>query len=157
MQNLLTFKLFKKVAIILSLIITLVGSLTFVMTYKNIGFGEQFVGQWLSSLLLAATTMAPLGFLMVALITKLVSVVMPTASENKRNFVIGLSMALIMESFMALVTTINNLGFPEHGTLVNQWLQDWGQAILIALPFGLVTSLMMTLFVKPKLERLMAS
>lgn len=157
MPKLLKSKLLKKIAIILPLIITLVGSLTFVMTYMNIGFGDQFINQWLTSLLLAAITMAPLGFLMVAIISKLVLAVMPKASENKRNFVIGLSMALIMESFMALVTTMNNLGLPANVDLINQWLQNWGQAVLIALPFGLVISLIMTLFVKPRLERLMAS
>ncbi|WP_197480499.1 DUF2798 domain-containing protein [Marinomonas sp. SBI22] len=55
-------KLLKKIAIVASIIVTLVGSLTFVMTYQNIGFNDNFVRQWLSSLALAALSMAPIGF-----------------------------------------------------------------------------------------------
>ncbi len=42
-------KLLKKIVIILSLITTIIGSLTFVMTYMNIGFGNDFLSQWLTS------------------------------------------------------------------------------------------------------------
>lgn len=150
-------KLLKKIAIILSLITTIIGSLTFVMTYMNIGFGNDFLSQWLTSFLLAATTMAPLGFVMVAIISKLVTMVMPKASEAKRNLAVGIAMAFVMEGSMALVTTMNNLGFPATAERIYPWLQEWGQAFLVALPLGLVIGLIMSIFIKPRLERVMAS
>ncbi|PKG57105.1 hypothetical protein CXF83_17285 [Shewanella sp. Choline-02u-19] len=143
----------KKILVTVSLVLTLIGSLTFVMTYKNIGFGEQFLYQWIASTLIVAITMAPIGFMMVAVISKIVVLVLPRASESKRNVIIGVAMALVMESIMALVTTLNNIEFTTLSELMNVW---WS-ALIIALPLGLLISLMMTTLVKPKLERYLAS
>ena len=62
-------KIVKKILVMLSLVFTLIGILTFAMTYQNIGFNEQFFEQWLTSTLWSVTTMAPLGFLMIAIIS----------------------------------------------------------------------------------------
>jgi hypothetical protein len=146
-------KMAKKILVVVPLVLTLIGSLTFVMTYQNIGFGELFLYQWIESTLLVATTMAPLGFLMIAVISKMVVLVLPKASEAKRNVVIGVTMALVMESIMALVTTLNNTGFPA----ISEFFTAWWSALIIALPLGLLISLLMTTFIKPKLERYLAS
>lgn len=146
-------KLLKKIAIVASIIVTLVGSLTFVMTYQNIGFTDNFVRQWLSSLALAALIMAPIGFLLMTLVSRFVKKCLPNTSDLKRNFVVGFSMAVIMESVMALVTTLNNLGM----TNAAEFAQNWFGAFTLALPLGIFIALMMTLFIKPRLERYMAS
>ncbi len=146
-------RIVKKTLVMLSLIFTLIGLLTFVMTYQNIGFNEQFFEKWLTATLWSATTMAPVGFLMIAIISKIVSIALPKATESKQNFVIGVSMAVIMESIMALVTTINNIDVKT----VTELTVYWWQAFVIALPLGLLISLIMSLFVKPKLERYMAN
>lgn len=146
-------KIIKKALVMLSLIFTLIGLLTFAMTYQNIGFNEQFFEKWLTSTLWSATTMAPLGFIMIAIISKLVSIALPKAIESRQNFVIGVSMAVIMESIMTLVTTINNIDI----NTVTELAIYWWQAFVIALPLGLLISLIMSLFVKPRLDRYMAS
>jgi hypothetical protein len=146
-------KIIKKALVMLSLIFTLIGLLTFAMTYQNIGFNEQFFEKWLTSTLWSATTMAPLGFIMIAIISKLVSIALPKATESRQNFVIGVSMAVIMESIMTLVTTINNIDI----NTVTELTIYWWQAFVIALPLGLLISLIMSLFVKPRLDRYMAS
>ncbi len=146
-------KMAKKILVVVPLVLTLIGSLTFVMTYQNIGFGELFLYQWIESTLLVATTMAPLGFLMIAVISKMVVLVLPKASEAKRNVIIGVTMALVVESIMALVTTLNNIGFPA----ISEFFTAWWSALIIALPLGLLISLIMTTFIKPKLERYLAS
>jgi len=146
-------KFVKKILVMSLLVISLISILTFAMTYQNIGFNELFFEQWLASTFWSATTMAPLGFVMIAIISKVVSIALPRAAESKQNFIIGILMAVVMESFMALVTTINNVGILTITELAGYW---W-HAFLIALPLGLVISLLMTLFVKPRLERYMAS
>ena len=146
-------KLLKKIAIVASIIVTLVGSLTFIMTYQNIGFADNFISQWLSSLALAAVIMAPIGFSLMTLISYLAKRCLPNTSEVKRNFVVGFSMALIMESVMAVVTTYNNLGVSNAA----EFAQNWFGAFILALPLGVLIALMMTLIIKPRLERYMAS
>ncbi|MBD1583863.1 DUF2798 domain-containing protein [Pseudoalteromonas sp. S16_S37] len=146
-------KLLKKILVMVPVVFTLVGILTFVMTYKNIGLSDGFVAQWLTSTLWAATTMAPIGFVMAALISKVVAVLQPKARDAIKNTVIGISMAVIMEGFMAAVTTINNVPYKSMATFVVYW---W-QAFILALPVGLLISVFMTLTVKPRLERFMAS
>lgn len=146
-------KLFKKIVIVASIVLTLVGSLTFVMTYRNIGFDDDFISQWLSSLALAAVVMAPIGFMMMSLISKLIKKILPNTADTKRNFIVGFSMAIIMESVMSLVTTFNNLGMTTH----LEFAQNWWGAFILALPLGIFIALMMTLFIKPRLETYMAS
>ncbi|MGI2110434.1 DUF2798 domain-containing protein [Shewanella frigidimarina] len=145
-------KIAKKILVTVSLILTLIGSLTFVMTYQNIGFGEKFFYQWIVSTLLAATTMAPIGFMMITVISKIALLIFPNVSEAKRNVAIGVAMALVMEGIMALVTTLNNIGF----TALSELITAWWSALIIALPLGLLISLMMTTLVKPELERYLA-
>ncbi len=152
-MKLINSKMIKKLLIMVPLVFTLVGILTFVMTFQNLGFVDGFFNQWLSSTVWAATTMAPLGFVMVALVGKAVSMFLPKASERIQNTVIGILMAIIMEGFMALVTTINNLS----GVTGLAFFTQWWHAFLIAIPVGLMISMVMTLAIKPRIERFMAS
>ncbi|BBN83277.1 hypothetical protein PA25_32620 [Pseudoalteromonas sp. A25] len=146
-------RLFKKILVMVPVVFTLVGILTFVMTYQNIGFSNSFVEQWLTSTIWAATTMAPIGFVMVAIISKVVNALLPKTRDVIKNAVIGISMAIVMEGFMAAVTTINNVRYVSLEAFVDYW---W-QAFIIALPVGLLISVFMTLTVKPRLERFMAN
>ncbi|WP_462173963.1 DUF2798 domain-containing protein [Pseudoalteromonas xiamenensis] len=145
--------LLRKMLVLVPLIFTLIGILTFVMTYQNIGFSNAFVEQWLTSTLWAATTMAPIGFVMVTIISKVVGTLIPNTREVTKNTVIGISMAIIMEGIMAVVTTINNV----HYTSIIEFSGAWWQAFIVALPVGLLISVFMNLTVKPRLERFMAS
>ncbi|MDP4489500.1 MULTISPECIES: DUF2798 domain-containing protein [Pseudoalteromonas] len=145
--------LIKKVLVAAPMVVALVGILTFVMTYQNIGFTNRFVEQWLTSTLLSATTIAPIGFAMVMVISKVAESLMPNTAKIIKNTVIGISMAIIMEGIMAAVTTINNVPYRSMSEFINTWFH----AFTIALPVGLLISVFMTLTVKPRLERFMAS
>jgi len=57
-------------------------------------------------------------------------------------------MAIIMESIIAVVLTVKN-GSYESSV---QFSQLFFNSLLFALPVGLTLSLVMTLFIKPKLE-----
>ncbi|WP_238322827.1 MULTISPECIES: DUF2798 domain-containing protein [Pseudoalteromonas] len=73
--------LIKKVLVAAPMVVALVGILTFVMTYQNIGFTNRFVEQWLTSTLLSATTIAPIGFAMVMVISKVAESLMPNTAK----------------------------------------------------------------------------
>jgi hypothetical protein len=56
-------------------------------------------------------------------------------------------MAVIMESIMAIVTTINLHGF----LLPSEFVDYWGATFISALPAGLIISVLMSLVIKPRL------
>ena len=142
-----------KVLVMMSLMLTVGGSLTAVMTYMNVGFGEAFIGNWFSSLALAVVIIMPIGAVMMTLVTKLVAKVLPNYGEKARNLVVGLIMAFIMEFIMALVTAANNIGFSDTSAFTSGWFNGF----IAALPIGLTIMVVMSMTVKPKLERFMKS
>ncbi|UPR36748.1 DUF2798 domain-containing protein [Vibrio cyclitrophicus] len=142
-----------KILVMMSLMLTIGGSLTAVMTYMNVGFGEAFIGNWLSSLGLAVVIMMPIGTVMMTLVTKLVAKVLPNYGEKARNLIVGLIMAFIMESIMAFVTAANNIGFSDTSAFTSGWFNGF----IAALPVGLTIMVVMSMTVKPKLERFMKS
>ncbi|MEZ9071859.1 DUF2798 domain-containing protein [Vibrio splendidus] len=142
-----------KILVMMSLMLTIGGSLTAVMTYMNVGFGEAFIGNWLSSLTLVVVIMMPIGVVMMTLVTKLVAKVLPNNGEKARNLVVGLIMAFIMESIMAFVTAANNIGFSDTSAFTSGWFNGF----IAALPIGLTIMVVMSMTVKPKLERFMKS
>ncbi|MBU2908028.1 hypothetical protein BCT55_10280 [Vibrio splendidus] len=142
-----------KILVMMSLMLTIGGSLTAVMTYMNVGFGEAFIGNWLSSLALVVVIMMPIGVVMMTLVTKLVAKVLPNNGEKARNLVVGLIMAFIMESIMAFVTAANNIGFSDTSAFTSGWFNGF----ITALPVGLTIMVVMSMTVKPKLERFMKS
>ena len=145
--------LYQKVLVVLCMMTLMGGTLTGVMTYMNLGYTETFFADWSSSFLLAATTVMPLGFLLMALLTKLSHALLPNTHDVKRNLLVGVSMALIMESGMAFTTAINNVGFEQQGVFYQAWLD----AVLAALPVALTLMLIISTTVKPKIERFLKS
>lgn len=142
-----------KALVIMSLMLTIGGSLTAVMTYMNVGFGEAFISNWLSSLALAVVIMMPIGMVMMTLVTKVTAKALPSYGEKARNLIVGLIMAFIMESIMAFVTAANNIGFSDTSAFTSGWFNGF----IAALPIGLTIMVVMSMTVKPKLERFMKS
>jgi hypothetical protein len=95
----------------------------------------------------------PAGILLMGLVSKLVGQWLPNKSELTRNLLAGSIMACLMESILAFSTAVNTIGFADHEALLNGWLDGF----LAALPLGLVLMLMMSLTIKPKLERFLQS
>ncbi|EGL54217.1 hypothetical protein MAMP_00606 [Methylophaga aminisulfidivorans MP] len=142
-----------KILVIASIMMTVGGTLTAIMTYKNVGLTENFMTQWLSSFVIATVIMMPIGWLFMSLIGKVVQFFMSNSKTTHQQLVTGLSMALIMETVMAISTTANTLGFSNTTTFISAW----AQAFITALPFGLFMSVMMSLFFKPRLAKFLAS
>lgn len=137
----------QKVSIIASLVIAMGGTLTFLMTWRNVGFADQFMGLWLSSFALCVLCIAPIGGIISYLVHRFVNAVLPALSSMQQNIVFGLIMAIIMESIMAVVTTVNLHGFLERGAFLNSWTAT----LMSALPAGIVFSILMSIVIKPKL------
>ncbi|KZN12767.1 DUF2798 domain-containing protein [Marinomonas sp. TW1] len=145
-------KMLKKIALIASLVTVIGGTLTFVMTWRSLGFGDDFMMSWLSTFALCVLCIAPIGGVFSYLVHHLVDGVLPNLSELKQDLVFGLIMALIMESIMAVVTTIN-----LHGWLALEvFIKQWGATFLAALPMGIAFSILMSLVIKRRLTVLLA-
>lgn len=143
----------KKLLVMVPMITIIGGILTGVMTYMNIGFSDAFFYRWLTSFIFATLVMAPSGSLVMFLVNKIVKRLFQGLSETRQNLIFGVLMAFIMESLMALVTTINNIGLAD----LTQFLSAWMSALLMAIPVGLVLAVTMSLLIKPKIERFLAS
>ncbi|GGQ14771.1 hypothetical protein GCM10009411_14090 [Shewanella litoralis] len=134
-----------KVLVVFAMMTFMGGSLIGLMTYINTGYSETFFNDWLTSFLFAAVTVMPAGFILMTLLTQIVEKWLPDTSEKKRNIIIGLFMAVTMESAMALSTSINNIGFNSYSALFSHWLD----ALLAALPLGLTLMIITSLTIKP--------
>lgn len=119
-----------------------------IMTYVNIGFSEEFFERVVKSLLLATLVMIPLGWSVMYVCNKIVTSLFPNLGDIIQNIMIGILIAIVMEAIMAISTTLNIDGY--HG--LTQFFNFWFKTYLAALPFALIFSPIMTIFIKPKLE-----
>lgn len=141
-------KTFEKILIIFSIVAVIGGTLTFVMTWNNIGFGDGFLYAWLSSFALCVVCIAPIGGVIAMLINKILRALLPDISAVQMNVIFGLCMAVIMESIMAVVTTMNINDFSDW----HHFFYMWMVSLLTALPIGIFFSIILSLVIKPKLE-----
>ncbi|WP_372882491.1 DUF2798 domain-containing protein [Psychromonas sp.] len=142
-------KIYYKIGIIASIVIVAGGMLTFAMTWRSVGFSDDFLSSWLSSFALSVVCVAPLGSVISVLVNKALVRILPrNISKVKLNTIFGLCMALIMESIMACVTT-------WHLTTIStmhEFITLWYSVLLTALPIGIVISVVLSLIIKPKLQ-----
>ncbi|WP_394243068.1 DUF2798 domain-containing protein [Vibrio astriarenae] len=145
--------LYKKVLVVAGMMTLMGGTLTGVMTYMNLGYSETFFQSWVTAFLTTALVMMPIGLAMMTIVTKLFNSLLPNIDESKRNLIVGLTMAMIMESIMAFTTTVKNLGLvgnPDFGT-------QWAMSFITALPVALVLMVTISMTIKPKIERFLRS
>ena len=141
----------KKIGVMASIILGMTGLITSVMTYFARGEGQSFWAAWLPTWAMAGLLVAPVGFTLFWVLGKLLDRALPDASEALRMVLQGAIMALIMESFMASVTTYQIQGFGAEFATV------WLRALLAGLPIAAVMSVLGTFVIKPRMEAFMAS
>ena len=152
MIKMINKKLLKKIFVMMGMM-TLMGAVfTAIMTYVNIGFTDEFFQMWSKSLFFAVIFMMPLGGIIMFLSNKFIKSIFPNLRYILQNILVGICMALSMESIMAISTTINIIGYPNFDIFSSFWLKSY----LAALPFALVFSPIMTILIKPKLEAYLA-
>lgn len=145
--------LIQKILVVLGMMTLMGGTLTGVMTYLNLGFTDTFFKDWISSFLTAAVTIIPLGFAIMAFLTKKAEKLLPNMSVKARDSLVGILMALIMESGMAFSTAFNNIGLKDKAVFFSAWLD----ALLGALPVALVMMAIISMTIKPKVEKFLKS
>lgn len=145
--------LFLKVLVMMGMMTLMGGSITGLMTYLNQGYSDVFLAQWTRAFLTAVVTVMPLGFASMALLTKLAERFFANSSEKARNVSIGLVMAMVMESGMAFSTAVNSVGFADISMLMSTWFVT----LITALPLALLFMAVVSVTLKPKVERFLKS
>lgn len=145
-------QIIKKIFVMIGMMSMMGGIFIAIMTYVNIGFSDEFFIRWYTSLFFAILVMMPLGGVVMFMANKVIKSTFPELKIFIQNILIGIIMALCMESIMAIITTLNILGYPDF----NQFSSFWLRSYLLALPAALVISPLMTIFIKPKLDAYIA-
>lgn len=140
--------LLKKIFVLMAMMSVIGGVFTAIMTYVNIGFTDEFFTMWSKSLFFAVVFMMPLGGVFMFLSNKFIKFIFPNLRYILQNILVGICIALCMESIMAISTTINIIGYSDFDSFASFWLKSY----LAALPFALVFSPIMTLLIKPKID-----
>lgn len=145
-------KLLKKILVMIAMMIIIGGVFTAIMTYVNMGFTDDFFTMWSKSLFFAVAFMMPLGGIIMFLSGKFIKFIFPNLKQILQNILVGVCIALCMESIMAISTTINIIGYPSFELFSSFWLKSY----LAALPFALIFSPIMTIIIKPRIEKFLA-
>ena len=146
-------KFLKKALAIATLIVFFIGALTWAMTYKNLGYTGTFYSSWATSFAWSVLVTAPSASVISTLMHLYINKVFSKLGETPKNVIFGIHMAVVMEGIMACVTAGNNVGFKS----IPGFLGGWLEAFAVALPLGLVMSIALTLTIKPRLVRFLAS
>jgi hypothetical protein len=101
----------------------------------------------------SALIVAPLGGVFSWLVQLLVNRFFGNLLVIVRNLIFAAGMAILMESVMAISSTINTVGL----TSVTEMMHTWLLCFAVAFPFGLGFSVLMSRSLKPKIERILAS
>ncbi|WP_334313342.1 DUF2798 domain-containing protein [Psychrosphaera algicola] len=137
----------------LSVMSILVGTITAIMTLANLQPSQPFLSTWVSSFIFALLVMLPIGATIFTVLSKLINLYLPTWSVVQKNLLQGAFMALIMESIMAVVTIISGHNYAS----LTQFVGMFFNSLVYALPVGLTFSCLMTLVIKPRIEKMLAN
>ncbi|WP_375749223.1 DUF2798 domain-containing protein [Vibrio sp. HN007] len=143
----------QKVLVMLGMVSLMGGTITGTMTYLNLGFTDTFFKDWATNFFTALVTVIPLGFTMMALLTKGAEKLLPNMATKARDALVGVIMALIMESGMAFTSAYNNVGVDNQ----SEFLAAWIDGVLGALPVALVLMTTVSITIKPKVEKFLKS
>lgn len=143
----------QKILVMLGMVSLMGGTITGTMTYLNLGFTETFFIDWAKNFLTALVTVIPLGFTIMALLTKGAEKLLPNMAVKVRDVLVGIIMALIMESGMAFTSSYNSVGLDNQAEFINAWTGG----VLGALPVALVLMITVSMTIKPKVETFLKS
>lgn len=134
-----------KLAILLAVMSSVAGILTGLMTWANTGFSDAFLPNWGISFLKALFVLLPFAFLLMGLFDRILMRLLPNQKQMARRIVLGLIMAVIMQSLMAAITAGTESAFGDFAVFKGLWLN----AFVTAFPIGLTLALILTTSVRP--------
>jgi len=146
------FKL-KNILVLLTIMTTLIGTLTAIMSYVNLLPTQDFLSTWLKAFSFAFIVMLPMGIVLFSSINKLINKFFPSLSDIQKKLSQGIVMAVIMELLLAIVTTLINHGYQGH----SHFFGIVGNSFIYAIPVGITFACLMTLVLQPKLARFLAT
>ncbi|WP_413699558.1 DUF2798 domain-containing protein [Psychromonas sp. KJ10-10] len=143
----------KKLLVPLTIMLSLIGTITAVMTYANLSPTQPFIDTWLTAFVFAFVVMLPIGIVILSAMTKLVNRFFSHLSVVSQRLIQGVMMAVVMESILALVTTAVNHDYQNLLHFVNLA----STSFLYAIPVGISFACLMTFVLQPKLQRYLAT
>lgn len=143
----------KNILLALPVMLSLVAVITAVMTVVNLAPSQSFMAVWPRSFLFALLVLLPFGGLVFVTVNTMVNRYLSNWPLTKRNLTHGVVTAIVMESVMAVITTINTHNYASS----IQFLDEYFTSLFSALPIGLAFACIMSLFVKPRIEKHLSS
>lgn len=118
-----------------------------IMSWANVGFGEQFLHRWAVGFLTSLVVL-PMILMCLDTLERLVDRVLGDSHWVARKLVVALLTSCLIESVLALAVTVINA--PDDVTFA----QSWWVAFSRSMPAGVVISLFMCFYMKPRLDRM---
>ena len=142
-----------KLLVPLTIMLSLIGTITAVMTYANLSATQLFIETWLTAFVFAFVVMLPIGMVLMSAMNKVVNRFFSHLSVVAQRLIQGIMIAVIMESILALVTTAVNHDYQNLWHFVNLA----STSFIYAIPIGLSFACLMTFVLQPKLQRYLAT
>lgn len=123
-------------------------SITFVLTYINSGFWEDFVNLWLRWFVFAFFLISPIALSATFVYGLIIeSLFWKKLSDIAKKITLSICVWFTIELVMSFITVFNNLW-------LNEWFFiSWMSLYIKSLPLGIVIWLIMSFIVKPWLGR----
>ena len=141
----------RKIAVTLAILLVFTGVTTAAVTVFKLSGDQSFLAEWLPIWMRAAFVIAPLGFLILAGINRVIDLLFGDPSPAWRKVIQSASMPLLMGGLMAGVATVQ-----LHGWGAGFW-GFWASAMIAALPMAILVGLLMTYLIKPRSDRVMSA
>lgn len=122
--------------------------LSAVMTWANVGFGDEFVPRWVRGFVTGLAVL-PLIMVFVGALERMVGRVFPALPWMARKLVVLLLTACSIESVLALAVTATS--HPWDSTFGTAWWMAFSRS----LPVGLVIGSFVTFYMKPKMDQML--
>ncbi|MDD4151482.1 MAG: DUF2798 domain-containing protein [Candidatus Gracilibacteria bacterium] len=139
----MNFKKLKKFLPIILFIALVALSLTFILTYINIGFGNGFLIGWFKSFIITFCVISPLGISSTFILSKLVNFIFPKTKEITKKIILAILMGFVIEFFVSFINVCSTFGF------VYNFLNIWLRLYINSIPVGICLGFFMSFVFKP--------
>lgn len=121
--------------------------LSAVMAWANVGFGDEFVSRWGRGFVTSLVVL-PLILVFIGAVERMVDRVFTSLHWVARKLVVVVLTACTIETVLAIAVTATS--HPWDSTFGTAWWMAFSRS----LPVGLVISMFMTFYMKPKIDQM---
>ncbi len=141
------FRMMRKIPIDVLILPTVALILSAIMTWANVGFGDEFFSKWGRNFI-TSLVILPLVLLCIGAMERLVDRVLAVVHWMGRKLVVALLTACAIETVLALAVTLTS--HPWDSALGSFWWTAFSRS----LPAGMLIGLFMSFYMKPKMDRM---